>query len=123
MIVLYSLVGIGVYIFFAWYKWSNQVDHGENFMTTDQWLYDQRQEFVGALVGAILFMIGGEGLIDSLCDVVGYIWSDDASELCISIQVNLEELIYIIGGASFSSILLFGIKYSKKKAKKKMDEI
>ena len=123
MIVLYSLCGVALYVFFAWFKWSNQVDRGEADPSLNAWLYSERQEFAAVLVGAILFMIGGEGLIDALCSVVGHVWSDSSHDLCTSIQVDLEELIYVIGGGSFSSVLFFLIKLSKRKAKKKLDEI
>ena len=123
MIVLYSLIGMLLYFFYVWFRWSNQKDAGITNMTFKQKIHDERQEFAATFIGAILFMLGGEGLADSVCDFVGFIFNDKAHDLCVSIQVNMEELIYVLGGASFGSILLFAVKYGKRKAKKKLDEL
>ena len=121
--ILYSLVGVGLYIGYIWFRWSNKQDEGVTKLTFKQRLHLERQEIVATSIGAILFMIGGEGVIDSACDIVGAVFGDKWSDVCISVQVNVEELIWVLGGASFGSILLFGVKFSKRKAKKKMDEL
>lgn len=123
MIYLYTLLGVVLYIFYVWFKFSNQQDAGETKLTLKEWLHDERQEFAATLLGAIVFMVAGDGIIDSACDIVIFIFGDKYQDICITIQVNLEELIYILGGASFSSILLALVKVAKRKAKAKLDKL
>lgn len=122
MIYIASLAGFGLYVLYVWFGWSNKYDKGEGEATFKQRLYHERQELVAAFVGAILFMIGGEGLLDSIGDIVGGIFGDKWQSIYISIQVNLDKLNYVIGGASFGAILLWFVAYQKKKAKKKLEE-
>lgn len=123
MIYLYTLGGAFLYIFYVWFKFSNQQDSGDTKMTLKEWFHDQRQEFAATFIGAIVFMVAGEGLVDSSCDLIVFFFGEKYQDICVSIQVNLEELIYILGGASFSSILLALVKVAKKKAKAKLDSL
>ena len=120
MIELYSLVGLPLYISYQWIMWSNQVAAGTTTHTLKERINDEKQELLATAIGAVLFLFEGEGMIDSVCDIVGFVWSDKAHELCTSIQVNLEGTTYVIGGAAFGSVFLFLIKLLKNKAKKKL---
>lgn len=122
MIYLASLAGFGLYIVYIWVMWSNQSDDHETKLTFKERIYLERQELVVTFIGALLFMWQGEGMVDSVCDGVKYFFNDEAEEFCIAVQVNMEELSYVIGGASFGSVGIFGIKMLKRKAKKKLEE-
>ena len=122
MIQLLALIGVPIYVGYVWFNWSNKADDGETKLTFKERLYFERQEIILTCAGALLFAYGGEGVLDSVCDVIDYAFGSNAHDLCTDIQVNNEELFYIIGGASFGSLGLWAAKYLKKKAKKKMDE-
>lgn len=122
MIYLASLAGFALYIVYIWVVWSNQADDEETQFTFKERIYRERQELVVTFIGALIFMWQGEGMVDSVCDGVKYFFNESAQDFCISVQVNMEELTYVIGGASFGSVGIFGIKMLKRKAKKKLDE-
>jgi hypothetical protein len=120
--IYYTFIGVLFYVFGVWVVWSNNQDSGETNESFKDKLYDQRQEIAVTLAGAILFILGGEGLIDSLCDACKFFWGEKAEYLCVSIQVNNEEMLYIAGGALFGSLLWIILKVLKNKANKKINE-
>ena len=122
MIYLASLAGFALYIVYIWVVWSNQADDEETQFTFKERIYRERQELVVTFIGALLFMWQGEGMIDTVCDGVKYFFNESAQSFCIAVQVNMEELTYVIGGASFGSVGIFGIKMLKRKARKKLEE-
>ena len=117
--VLYTFTGILLYVFIIWFKWSNKVDAGIKDNTFKQELHTERQEIAVSIVGAVLFILAGNGVLDSCCDLLDYFFSG-SHDVCTSVQVNMEELFYIAGGAGFGSVLLFCVKMIKKNAKKKL---
>ena len=121
MVVLASLAGFVLYIVYIWVMWSNQSDDHETKLTFKERIYLERQELVVTFIGALLFMWQGEGMIDSVCDGVNTFFGEKYEDLCTSIQVNMEELSYVIGGASFGSVGIWGIKFLRKRAKKKLE--
>ena len=118
--ILYTFVGVLLYVFKIWFRWSNQVDANQNKNTFKQELHLERQEIASSIVGAFLFILGGEGVLDSCCDLIDYFFSG-SHDVCTSVQVNMEELFYVAGGAGFGSVLLFIVKVLKNKAKKKLE--
>lgn len=119
--ILYSLTGVLLYALYIWISWSNQLDDGETKLSFKDRMYLERQELVITTIGALIFAWQGEGMLDSICDGVLYFFGDKAESFCVSVQVNMEELSYIIGGATFGSLGLFAVKLAKKRAKKKLD--
>lgn len=122
MIYIASLSGFFLYIVYVWLTWSNERDDGKTDLSLSQRMYFERQELVATFIGACIFMFGGEGVLDSMCDIVGYVFNDNALDLCTSIQVNMEEVLYVVGGAAFGSVLLWLVKYGKKKSEEKLKE-
>jgi len=120
MIYIASLSGFFLYVGYVWFVWSNKIDAGKTDHSFLERLHLERQELVATFIGACIFMFGGEGVLDSVCDIIGYVFNDNANDLCISIQVNMEALSYIIGGAAFGSVLLWLVKFMKKKASDKL---
>lgn len=123
MNILLSFIGVLVYFVYTWTVWSNKKDRNlTEIKTFEKLLYDERQELVWTSIGAAAFAFGGEGLIDSVCDIVKYLWDESAQDLCISLQVNNEGLFHVIGSSTLGTIAIFLIKLSKKKARKKLEE-
>ena len=118
--IFYTFIGVALYVFRIWFKWSNRVDAGVEDKTFKQELHEERQEIAVAIAGAFLFIISGDGVLDSCCDILEYFFNG-SHDVCTSIQVNMEELFYVIGGASFGSVLLFAVKMLKEKAKRKLE--
>jgi len=124
-----SFIGVGLYILYVWFVWSNRFDKkkkGFDIEVEDNFLeklHDERQELVATVIGAAFFAFGGEGILDSVCDGFNYFLGSSAHDFCTSIQVNNEEIFYVIGGACFGSIALFIIKMLKRKADKKLKDI
>lgn len=118
-----SFTGVLIYIFYRWFVWSNAKDRDvegipESFKGE---LYRERQEIATTIIGALLFTLGGEGLLDSICEVSGHFLGEDTEELCTSIYINMLELVYVVGGASFGSIGIMLVKFSKRKIEKKLN--
>ena len=126
MLFLASIGGFLLYVLIGWFIWSNKYDNGQTELTRNQWAYTQRQEWILTFIGSLLFYWNGEGIIDSLCDLIGYWFGPNAENVCTSIEVNLLEYIYLIGGATFGTILLLtvkaGLKYAKNRANKIADK-
>lgn len=120
--MFYTFLGVGIYGLFVWFMWSNDKKSGKTQLTFKEKLNDEVEEIVVAVVGAILWLVGGEGVLDTCCEAIGMFFSAGAQDLCISAQVNTAELLNVIGGATFGSVLLFAVKYSKIKANKKLNE-
>jgi hypothetical protein len=124
MNILLSFIGVAIYIVYIWTVWSNKKDKGETeFNTFKDLIHDERQEIVWTSIGALVFAFGGEGILDSICDIFEFIWGSDIQDLCISLQVNNEGLFHVIGSASLGTIAILLIKIVKKKAKRKLEEI
>lgn len=129
MTELLSFLGIPLYIGIIWFRWSNKLDRkerGEEIeveSTFKKKLHFERQEIAITIIGAIIFSLGGEGILDTVCDFVDFFFDSNAYDLCTTIQVNNEELFHVLGGATFGTLGLLAVKATKKKINKKIDEI
>lgn len=122
MLYLCSLGGVALYIGYVWLGWSNKYDTGGTKLTFKERLWFERQELSATIVGAILFMVGGDGLVHSICEFIGTVLGEKYGVLCASIYGNISNLVWILGGAYFGSVLLLLVSYSKNRAKKKLSE-
>lgn len=140
MNILLSFIGLACYIFFVWGRWSTNKDNKEGrkpiksfkdlkhrvksgalgFLTE---IYYERQEIGWTAIGALAFSYGGEGLLDSVCDTVNFVWGDNAEDLCVSWQINNDGLFHIAGSALFGTVAIILIKIGKAKAKKKLENL
>ena len=119
MLFLLTIGGVIVYILTRWsVEFNATQEDGKTWAQWKHWAFTEINEWVMALVGAIVFFISGDGIYYGIIEAFGLDY-----DKWMSVFVEMEKTYYIFGGSLGGTLMLLAFKAIVNKAKKKVEEI